>query len=256
MKNTRSSTPCSKSIDYDAVSKVYDQVREGDPEMVGHMLEGLMLGEKSMALDVGCGTANNTVLVARATSWRIAGIDVSTGMLEKAHAKAPDLGLAQAAAEDLPFRSSLFDFAFMTEVIHHLLDVDATLREILRVLKAGGASCIVTQSHNQIESRMTSRFFPGSAMVDKKRYPDIDVIERAMKHAGYVKVSSKRYSFAPVILGPEYLRTVEMRGYSMLHKISEEEYQEGLRALHSALDQGKRLTYSAGYTFVRGYKRK
>jgi SAM-dependent methyltransferase len=255
MTDARFPTHYGKSIDYDAVSKVYDQVREGDPEMVGHMLEGLMLDTKSLILDIGCGTANNTMLVARATSSRLVGIDISAGMLGKAHAKASDLELAQATVEYLPFSSNVFDFVFMTEVIHHLADMNAALRESLRVLKGGGLSYIVTQSHRQIEKRMTSRFFPASATVDKKRYPDIDVIETAMKRAGFVKVSSKPYLFTPVVLGPEYLKTVEMRGYSMLHKLSEQEYQDGLKALHSAFERGERLMYSAGYTFVRGCKR-
>jgi SAM-dependent methyltransferase len=254
MRSKGPPTPCDKSIDYDAVSKVYDQVREGDPEMVAHILEGFVLDARSLLLDVGCGTANNTSLVARATSSRVVGIDISAGMLEKAQGKAPDLGFAQSAAECLPFSSNLFDLVFMTEVIHHLSDIGASIRESLRVLKDGGFYCIATQSHRQIEKRMTSRFFPASAAVDKQRYPDIDVIEKAMRRAGFVKVSSRPYSFAPVALGPDYLRTVEMRGYSMLHKITEEEYREGLAALRAAFERGETLTYSTGYTFVRGCK--
>jgi ubiquinone/menaquinone biosynthesis C-methylase UbiE len=255
MKNARPLMHGGKSIDYDAVSRVYDQVREGDSEMVGHMLEGITLGENPIVLDVGCGTGNNTILVLRALSSRVIGIDISAGMLEKARAKAPALELVKATADDLPFSPSLFDFVFMTEVIHHLSDFKAALREMFRVLRPGSSSCIVTQSHKQIQNRMTSRFFPGSATVDKKRYPDIGKIEAAMKGVGFARVSSRQYSFTPVVLGPDYLQTVEMRGYSMLHKISEKEYEEGLKALRTAFEAGEKLTYSAGYTFVRGCKR-
>lgn len=256
VKNARSSILGGKSIDYDAVSKVYDQVREGNLEMIGHMLEGVVLGRKPVVLDVGCGTTNNTMLVSRALQSRVVGIDISAGMLGKANAKASSLGLVQAAAENLPFSSDQFDFVFMTEVIHHLSDLKAALSEMLRVLRPSCSSCIVTQSHKQIENRMSSRFFPGSTAVDKIRYPDIDKIEGAMKGAGFVRVSSRPYSFTPVVLGADYLKTVEMRGYSSLYKISDEEYGEGLKALRAALEHGERLTYSAGYTFVRGYKGK
>ncbi|RDE15717.1 MAG: hypothetical protein C4K47_02460 [Candidatus Thorarchaeota archaeon] len=256
MKQARTSIPGGKSIDYDAISRVYDQVREGDPEMVDHLLEGIALDTNAIVLDVGCGTANNTLLVSRALSSKLIGVDISVGMLEKARVKAPRLELLQATADDLPFSSNLFDFVFMTEVIHHLPDFKKALREMLRVLRPGSSSCIVTQSHKQIENRMTSRFFPGSATVDKKRYPDIDKIEVAMNGVGFVRVSSRPYSFSPVILGSDYLQRVEMRGYSMLHKISGEEYQEGLKALRSAFERGEKLSYSAGYTFVRGYKSK
>jgi SAM-dependent methyltransferase len=256
LKKARTSIPGGKSIDYDTISKVYDQVREGDPEMVGHMLEGITLDDKTVVLDVGCGTANNTLLVSGALSSRVVGVDISAGMLGGANAKASTLGLVQGTAEDLPFSSDQFDFVYMTEVVHHLSDFKAAIKEILRVLRPGGFSCIVTQSHKQIDHRMSSRFFPGSSTVDKMRYPDIDEIESAMKDAGFVKVSSRQYSFDPVILGADYLRTVEMRGYSSLHKISEKEYAEGMVALRAAFERGEQLTYSAGYTFVGGYKGK
>jgi ubiquinone/menaquinone biosynthesis C-methylase UbiE len=44
-------------------------------------------------------------------------------MLEKAHAKTSDLGLAQATADCLPFASNLFDLLFTTKAIHHLPDL-------------------------------------------------------------------------------------------------------------------------------------
>jgi len=52
--------------------------------------------------------------------------------------------------------------------------------EIYRVLRPLGKACIVTQSHQQIDDRPIVQFFPGTARVDKKRYPDIrEVISAA-----------------------------------------------------------------------------
>ena len=101
---------------------------------------------------------------------------------------------------------------------------------------------------------MTSRFFPGTVSVDQARYPDIDVIEQTMKIAGFREVRWKVRKFAPVQLGEEYVKTVSRRGYSMLHKITDEEYEQGLRKLKHAFAQGEKLDYSAGYTFVWGIK--
>ena len=114
--------------------------------------------------------------------------------------------------------------------------------------------CVVTQSHKQIDSRMTSRFFPASASVDKERYPEIDVIEKDMLAAGFDNVTPKEYEFRPTKLGEEYLNTVENRGYSMLHKISKEDYERGVQDLKKAFESGEELTYSAGYTFVWALK--
>ncbi|MFW9805282.1 MAG: class I SAM-dependent methyltransferase [Candidatus Thorarchaeota archaeon] len=243
-----------KSIDYDEVSKVYDNVRIGDPEMVRQLVQGVTLIQDSVVLDIGCGTGNNTLLFAGATRTKVTGLDISYGMLEKAHEKSRQVPLVQAAADILPFASETFSLVFMTEVIHHLPSPDRSITEIYRVLIPGGSTCIVTQSHKQIDGRMTSRFFPASANVDKERYPDIDVIENYMLRAGFNRITPKEYLFKPTKLGEDYLRTVENRGYSMLHKIRQEDYEQGVIALKTAFESGEELTYSAGYTFVWAIK--
>ena len=238
-----------KSIDYDSVSKVYDQVRIGDPEMILHLLEEFSPHSGSLVLDVGCGTANNTLLFQKSTGAQIVGLDLSGGMLTEATFKADLISLVQAPADMMPFQSNSFDIVFMTEVIHHLPDAASVIHEMSRVL-AGGLMCIVTQSHEQIEKRMTSRFFPATVAIDKARYPDIPEIERHMKSAGLESIWSKQYKFSPVILGEEYLDTVSRKGYSMLHKIPENDYQEGLKALRQAIANCEKLDYAAGYTYV------
>ncbi|MFX1260522.1 MAG: class I SAM-dependent methyltransferase [Promethearchaeota archaeon] len=238
-----------QSIDYDAVSKVYDQVRTGDPEMIFHLLEESPPRLGSLVLDVGCGTANNTLLFQRSTGAQMVGLDLSGGMLAEARHKADVITLVQAPANMMPFPSDTFSMVFMTEVIHHLPDAASTIHEMARVL-GGGSMCIVTQSHEQIEQRMTSRFFPATVDIDKARYPGIPEIEGHMRSAGLESIWSKQYRFAPVSLGEEYLDTVSRKGYSMLHKISENDYQEGFKALQEAFADSEELDYAAGYTYV------
>ncbi len=97
---------------------------------------------------------------------------------------------------------------------------------------------------------MTSRFFPASAAIDKDRYPDIDVIEDMLFKAGFSVVNPKEYTYSPVRLGVEYLETVTNRGFSMLHKISNDDYEKGLEDLKVAFQQNEVLMYSADYSFV------
>lgn len=243
-----------KTIDYDKVSKVYDQVREGNPEMVQQLLEEVSLGKSSLVLDVGCGTGNNTILMDATIDASVVGLDLSFGMLQKAYEKSSQIPLIQAPADKIPFTASSFDFVFMTEVLHHLPDIPTTFQEIYRILKNSSPLCIVTQAHNQIDHRMTSRFFPGTATVDKSRYPDIHVIEDMLLKAGFSEVILKEYIYKPVRLGPEYQEAIEKRGFSMLHKISQEEYEKGLEDIRLAFRENEALMYSAEYTFVWAIK--
>ncbi len=239
-----------KTIDYDTVAAAYDTVRVGDPEMVLQLLDGLDNSPRMKALDVGCGTGNNTLLFARSSGISVTGLDLSYGMLCQAASKLQETPLILAPADHMPFTDASFDFVYMTEVVHHLPDPAAAVNEIWRVLKTDGQACIVTQSHKQIEGRMTSHFFPSTVSIDQARYPSIPSLEGALRAAGFGSIISKPYTFAPVRLGLDYLRTVEHKGYSMLHKISDQEYATGLSRLRSALENDEELDYAAGYTFV------
>lgn len=239
-----------KTIDYDKVSKVYDKVREGNLEMVHQILDGVSLSGTSLVLDIGCGTGNNTLLLASTAQACIIGIDISHGMLQKAYEKQSQIPFVQAPADCIPFATESVDFVFMTEVLHHLPDIPTAIHENYRILKSSGSFCIVTQSHKQIDRRLTSRFFPATAEVDKGRYPDIAVIEELLFKAGFSVVNLKEYTYSPVRLGDEYLETVIKRGFSMLHKISNDDYDKGLQDLKAAFQQDEVLMYSADYSFV------
>ncbi|MFX1273068.1 MAG: class I SAM-dependent methyltransferase, partial [Promethearchaeota archaeon] len=177
------------------------------------------------------------------------GLDLSGGMLAEARSKSDVISLVHAPANKMPFPADTFDMIFMTEVVHHLPDAVSAIHEMERILDRG-FMCIVTQSHKQIEDRMTSRFFPATVAIDTARYPDIPEIEKHMESAGLDTIWSNQYKFAPIILGEDYLDTVSRKGYSMLHKIPENDYQEGLKALQQAIANCEKLDYAAGYTYV------
>ncbi len=239
-----------RTIDYDSVAAAYDCLRAGDPEMVEHILRRVELRSESLVLDVGCGTTNNTLLLASATRSLVVGLDLSLGMLRTAILKTRSVPVLQATAELMPFTSHSFDLVYMTEVLHHLSDYASALTEAHRILKNRASLCIVTQSHDQIAERMTSRFFPSTVRIDQSRYPRISEIEGVLSTIGFTQVRTTEQHFSTAILGQEYLRTVEQKGYSMLHKVSEDEYSSGLHELKAALDEGEALQYAAGYTFV------
>ncbi len=239
-----------KSIDYDKVATIYDEVRMGDPEMVHQLLQGIDLRLIDRVLDIGCGTGNNTLLFTRISKLNVIGLDLSLGMLTEARSKTREMSFIHAPADRIPILTDSFEFIFMTEVIHHLPDVRATLEEIFRILKQEGKMCIVTQSHEQIADRMTSRFFPDTIAIDQARYPSIPFLECELNEVGFSQVHTDYYTFAPVQLGAKYLHTVEKRGFSMLHKITDEAYAKGLANLRTSMKDGKPLDYSAGYSFV------
>ncbi len=91
-------------------------------------------------LDIGCGLGTY-VRRFRDFSPRVYGLDVDAPrVIEGARRGTPNLAIA--AAEHLPFKDGVLDVVVLNEVIEHVDDDRAALREALRVLRPGGAAVI------------------------------------------------------------------------------------------------------------------
>jgi SAM-dependent methyltransferase len=90
--------------------------------------------------DIGCGTGE--LLGELAAMWpdsELVGVDFAASRLRAAAAAAPPVTLVDAdLGAPLPFGDAAFDTVFCTEVLEHLKDPVGALREIRRVLAAGG----------------------------------------------------------------------------------------------------------------------
>lgn len=93
------------------------------------------------ALDVGCGGGLLAEELA-AMGFAVSGIDPSARSLEiaRAHAAQENLQIEYqlGCGHDLPFGNESFDVAFCCDVLEHVADWDAVIRDIARVLRDGG----------------------------------------------------------------------------------------------------------------------
>ncbi|MFN8439242.1 MAG: class I SAM-dependent methyltransferase [Caldilineaceae bacterium] len=238
-------------VNYNEISRIYDQVRQADVELINHFVQEVAITRATRILDLGCGTANHTDLLQRVTHAQLYGVDPSEGMLSKARQKNSQIVFQPGNAEQIPFADGFFDFVYMTDVIHHVPDIGKMFVEIARVLVPGGKLCIVTQSHQQIERRPIVHFFPGTATVDKARYPDIPQIIAAAARAGLRSLKNSLLAEGEELtLDASFLELVQKKGYSMLHLICDDEYRQGLRKLEAVLRDGPIQSTAAGMTLV------
>ncbi|WP_432520963.1 methyltransferase domain-containing protein [Kineococcus sp. SYSU DK006] len=106
-----------------------------------HLLAHLRPGQS--LLDVGCGVGTITAdLAARVAPGRVVGVDVSEEVLATARASAAERGvhvdLRTADATALPFPDGGFDVVHTHQVLQHVADPVAVLREMRRVARPGG----------------------------------------------------------------------------------------------------------------------
>ena len=90
-------------------------------------------------LDVGTGTGDFiTVLKKVFPSSSITGVDPNSESLKEAKRKFPLETFIELSGERLEFFDSSFDVASISMALHHLPDIQKTLKEMQRVIKPGG----------------------------------------------------------------------------------------------------------------------
>ena len=114
--------------------------------------------ERSIVLDVACGTADSTILLAKNLDYtRIHAIDISEKMLEIGKKKVENLkyeermkiSFTNSSAENIVFHDNVFDAVFVAFGVRNFSDREKGLKEILRVLKPEGTLVILELSEPQ-----------------------------------------------------------------------------------------------------------
>jgi demethylmenaquinone methyltransferase/2-methoxy-6-polyprenyl-1,4-benzoquinol methylase len=107
------------------------------------MCDRVVSTRPALLLDVASGTAGVAVQLAQRSPAHVVGIDLTEQMLRRGQANvsssgfAPRVSLTVGRAEQLPFRDATFDALTFTYLLRYVADPQATLEELVRVLKPG-----------------------------------------------------------------------------------------------------------------------
>jgi ubiquinone/menaquinone biosynthesis C-methylase UbiE len=165
-------------------------------------LSHISIDEHSTILDVGCGggrTVNK--LAAIAFQGKVYGVDFSkesvafASRLNKQWIDTGRVKIREASVSQLPFSADVFNVVTAVETHFWWPDLASDMREILRVLKPGGALVIiaeVSKGANTVTAKLAVKYLPllGMALlsVDEHRelfanagYSDIQVFTEPRK---------------------------------------------------------------------------
>lgn len=150
-------------------------------------------------LDVGCGTGANIEMLSQ--YGEAEGVDVSDDALEFCRRKG--LKAQKGLAETLPYEDESFDVTTALDVIEHLDDDVAGLKEMFRVTKTGGYSLIF------VPAFMWLWGVQDDISNHRIRYTRSQIVDRLEK-AGYTveRATYANWTFFPPILAGRALMKV------------------------------------------------
>ena len=154
-------------------------------------------------LDVGCGTGANLEMLAQFGESE--GVDVSDDALEFCRRKG--LKVQKGLAESLPYEDESFDITTALDVVEHLDDDLAGLKEMHRVTKTGGYSLIF------VPAFMWLWGVQDDISNHRIRYTKKQIVERLGK-AGFT-VTRATYAnwtfFAPILAGRTLMKVTGIK---------------------------------------------
>ena len=181
-----------------------------------HVRRQLGSGRKKI-LDVACGTGDLSLTLFEFTEAQITATDFCRPMLNIAARKTLDrqapIRLVEGDALSLPFRDQSFDAVTIGFGLRNLAVIDDGLKELLRVLKPGGAIAVLEFSKSKTPvlrrlfqiyftkvlpfmggaisgSRSAYQYLPNSV----QSFPDQDELATMMRKVGFSGVSYENLS--------------------------------------------------------------
>ncbi len=146
--------------EYDQLAADYDRRwRHYVERTLRVIVEQVRFQGNERILDVACGTGElERELLLRYPDLRIAGADISLGMLRRAVAKehAGKVAWLQADAGHLPFPDQFFDYAICANSFHYFPSPTQSLYEMYRILRPNGRFVLVDWCDDYLTCRLCS----------------------------------------------------------------------------------------------------
>jgi ubiquinone/menaquinone biosynthesis C-methylase UbiE len=228
--------------DYDGrMAVVYDKGRSLPSSTlaawVGRAKQHLPIGA-DLVLDLGAGTGRFSEALAEGLSVKVVAMEPAQGMRAQAarFLTSPRVHVLAGDARRLPFACGCVDLVWASQVLHHVPDLDQCAQEIRRILKPAGR--LLVRASLDSSDWLLAPFFPpmlaaGSGLPDRDRYI------RVFRAAGLDLLAHEQVSQAVAADGWSLIERTKLRADSVLARLSEDDFAQGLADLTGAVERGE-----------------
>ena len=193
---------------FDRISPVYDAMNRvmtaGLDRRWRRLTAEAVVVPGDEVLDTCCGTGD-LALAAERAGGHVTGLDFSERMLERARRKSASVRWVRGDALALPFADGSFDAATVGFGIRNVDDLEAGLRELVRILRPGGRlGCLeITRPRGLLRPffglwfdglvPLAGKVLPGGAAytylpASVRRFPGPEDLAELMRRAGFEDV--------------------------------------------------------------------
>ena len=218
---------------YNSIGSGYSTVRSPDPR-IWALIRRALSGSQSVVC-VGAGTGSY-----EPRSVRTVALEPSVEMIRQRPRDAAPV--VQGEAERQPFINSCFDVALAVLTIHHWRNLEAGLKEMLRVAE----HVVIFTWDPAARDRfwLTNEYFPEFIKQDLLRFPELSLLSRVLGRKLYVEKVPISHDCNDGFLGaywrrPEaYLDEEVRRGISSFSQSPDKVVESGLAKLRCDLESG------------------
>jgi SAM-dependent methyltransferase len=224
---------------------------------------GTAPGSGALVIDVGCGEGALAELLVGA-GLHVTGVEPVANLRDRFRERVlsidPESGITDGVAEELPFSDGEVQHVVTTEVLEHVRDPAAALREFRRVLALGGTLCVaVPTSYTEL---VFWRLHPEYAdNATHERIFTKPELRRLIEHAGFTVERWEGRNFRPAVawLFHAVLRSrADHTGAILEHQSVDRRLKtiwrllERIRLRHIVEEIGNRIWAKSWYVYLPG----